>query len=142
MTPDQMRRFIAKLLIVPKGCWLWQAAKTPNGYGVMGNGGGKEEGNSLVHRLAYEHWKGPIPEGLHIDHLCKVRECANPTHLEAVTQQENNRRQVHANRVKEMCIRGHPFNEENTYNYIHTVTGRPARSCRVCRRLLRPASSG
>lgn len=69
-------------------CWLWTGATTPNGYGrltVDGIGW-------LAHRLAYEVWVGPIPDGMHLDHLCRVRLCIRPEHLEAVTQTENNRR--------------------------------------------------
>lgn len=69
-------------------CWLWAAASERNGYGAI-----REPGTGRMlyaHRLAYEWLVGPIPEGLHIDHLCNVRRCVNPSHLEAVTQQENN----------------------------------------------------
>lgn len=69
-------------------CWLWRGAINPGGYGRIGEG-------SMVlqaHRVAYKLLVGPIPEGLHIDHLCGVRHCVRPDHLEAVTQAENNRR--------------------------------------------------
>lgn len=66
-------------------CWLWTGGQIGKGYGVFRlNGGGK-----LAHRVAYQFVKGEIPEGLEIDHLCKVRHCVNPSHLEAVTRLEN-----------------------------------------------------
>ena len=70
-------------------CWLWTANKTaPNGHGrFLGPGG-----QVMAHRFAYELLVGPIPEGLVIDHLCRVRLCVNPAHLEPVTAEENIRR--------------------------------------------------
>lgn len=69
-------------------CWLWTASKSPNGYGKFS----VDCVMRMAHRVAYEVFVGPIPEGLHVDHLCKVRHCVRPDHLEAVTQAENNRR--------------------------------------------------
>lgn len=111
-------------------CWLWVAATNSKGYGqfVMMNP------KRLVpaHRWAYESLVGPIPEGLTIDHLCRVHNCVNPAHLEAVTMRENvlrgdtvsgrASRQTH-------CAQGHPFDEENT-----KYTPRQRR-CRTCKRL-------
>jgi len=66
-------------------CWLWTAGKFPAGYGCLGVGGK----SVLTHRFSYELLVGPIPEGLEIDHLCRVRACCNPSHLEPVTSAEN-----------------------------------------------------
>lgn len=66
-------------------CWPWVGSVTGDGYGQMRGRG--------AHRVAYELHVGPIPTGLVIDHLCHVRHCVNPRHLEAVTNQENSRRQ-------------------------------------------------
>lgn len=79
-------------------CWLWTGAIGAHGYGVIGKDGG---GVVLAHRAAYEDKVGPIPAGLHVDHLCMVRPCIRPEHLEAVTQAENNRRQHLAKRYRE-----------------------------------------
>jgi hypothetical protein len=87
----------------------------------------------ISHRYAYEISVGPIPEGLTIDHLCRVRACVNPAHLEAVTQWENTMRAPETlgaiNAAKTECLRGHPFSDENTY---YSRDGR--RHCRECAR--------
>jgi len=69
----------------PGGCWLWVGSNNGR-YPVFPKGG------RYAHRWSYEHHVGPIPEGYEIDHLCRVTLCVNPTHLEAVTPQENKRR--------------------------------------------------
>lgn len=113
----------------PGGCWLWTAGRTNGGYGMFG-----VEGNRTVpaHRYAYELLVGPIPGGLTIDHLCRVRHCVNPAHLEAVTYAENNRRSTSPsalNSLKTHCPQGHAYDEANTY-----VAPRGDRMCRECMR--------
>jgi hypothetical protein len=77
-------RFITKVEKT-ETCWLWLAAKNPKGYGSFDT--------TYAHRWSYEYYKRPIPVGWQIDHLCKVTSCVNPDHLEAVTLEENLRRQ-------------------------------------------------
>jgi hypothetical protein len=83
-------RIERRLIRTPWGCWVWTGARS-SGYGVIGLGG-RNDGVGYVHRLMHESARGPIPAGYDIDHLCRNKVCANPSHLEAVTHAENMRR--------------------------------------------------
>lgn len=107
------------------GCWLWQGAKTWGGYGAISREGRK---GIMLHRYVYEILVGPIPEGLELDHSCKVRSCVNPIHLEPVTHAENQKRAAaHITH----CINGHEYTPANTCYVGKTQR----RNCRECRRL-------
>lgn len=108
-------------------CWLWQGDLNSQGYARLSLGNRKR----LMHRWAYEWLIGAIPDRLTLDHLCRVRRCVNPAHLEPVTQQENALRGARARR-KTHCKRGHPLSGLNVY----TQSG-GGRDCRTCRRLRR-----
>src|SRR5688500_4996363 len=71
-------------------CWLWTGARHPLGYGHVRYG----NRTSAAHRVAWELINGPIPEGLTLDHLCRVPACVRPDHLEPVTHRENVRRGI------------------------------------------------
>lgn len=109
------------------GCWIWTSNKSSSGYGRVSS----PSGMVLAHRLSYELSKGQIPAGLDLDHLCRVRHCINPDHLEPVTRQENLRRSPLVwgalMSAKTHCAQGHAFTERNT-----RWTG-PKRNWRVCR---------
>lgn len=117
-------RLLQRTFVDDQGCWRWDGPVMPNGYG-QANAWGKVW---LVHRLAYTVMVGDIPTGLQIDHLCRVRNCINPTHLEPVTQAENLRRQGAAVRA---CPRRHEYTAENTYR---GPDGKGLRRCRTCAR--------
>jgi len=76
-------------------CWEWKGKTNKAGYGVF------TTEQVYVHRYAYEYMKAPIPEGLTIDHLCRVRNCVNPDHLEPVPRAENTRRELEARKELE-----------------------------------------
>ena len=122
-------RFWAKVAkpLTGDGCWLWMGHRNQGGYGQVSVNRHMRQ----AHRVAYELSVGPIPEGLTLDHLCRVRHCVNPSHLEPVTELENIRRgTVGENmRSKTHCPQGHPYDEANTR---HTKNGN--RLCRACYR--------
>lgn len=101
-----LERFMSKVNKTDT-CWLWIASKTKDGYGRF-RVGEKIKGS---HRVSYSHFVGEIPEGLQIDHLCRVRNCVNPDHLEPVTHIENQKRGVSGihERSKTSCPKGHPY---------------------------------
>ena len=115
-------------------CWIWLGGTNAGGYGRVNPGGG----DCMVHRLSYEQFIGAIPGGLELDHLCRVRLCCNPAHLEPVTHQENDLRGLSisaVNATKTHCIRGHAFDQENTYIYPASSRKAGRRACRACQRV-------
>ena len=105
---DVRVRFDAKYDIREDGCWIWTASTATNGYGCFW------DGVKLVraHRWSYENSVGPIPAELQLDHLCRVRACVNPDHLEPVTNGENQVRRYlwERSQAVPMCRSGkHPL---------------------------------
>lgn len=126
MNPKDLQRFLSK---VEKSntCWNWIGAKTTVGYGQFRF----QRKTIYSHRISYEIFKGDIPIGLQIDHLCRNPSCVNPEHLEAVTMKENILRgySIQAlNARKTHCKHGHPLDGNNLY---HNTKGH--RECRLCK---------
>lgn len=116
-----------------ESCWLWIGSVTNAGYGHISVKRNKKVLLYLAHRYSYEIHKGIIPEDHEIDHLCRVRHCVNPEHLEAVTHQVNVLRGQspsagHA--TKTHCPHGHAYTAENTY-----YGPRGNRFCRICKNI-------
>jgi hypothetical protein len=143
MKKSAIDRFMEKIQVSDSGCWLWTAYVMPNGYGTFrlprSSYGTFKDGKSMVlaHRFAYEALVGPIPDGASIDHLCRVRHCVNPEHLEPVTQRINVLRGESGpahNARKTHCKRGHELTPDNVA--IRTLRdGGPSRVCITCRRI-------
>ena len=120
-------------------CWEWISSKNTQGYGQFRLNGKLP----VAHRVAYELFRGDIPQELQLDHLCRNPCCVNPFHLEAVTCKENINRgltghgihakgESHYNSKKTHCKNGHEFTPENTI-YRKKESGR---MCRICYNLL------
>jgi len=130
--PGITERFLSKVSHQGE-CWEWIAFRDRDGYGKFFthkvNGCAVKE---YAHRWAYSRWRGDIPEGMQIDHLCRNRACVRPEHLEAVTAKVNNSRSnsLSAQRARKThCVRGHPLEGANVH-----ITTKGQRRCRTCDR--------
>lgn len=119
-------RITSLITISDEGCWLWGFKPDRAGYGGISVRGKTQP----AHRVSYEVFRGPIPAGLVLDHLCRTPACVNPSHLEPVTNRENILRGTSfsaVNASKTHCHQGHPLSAENLY-----ISGRGYRHCRAC----------
>jgi hypothetical protein len=126
--PSPEERFWPKVLKT-SGCWLWTGHQGWDGYGHIYVDGRKQ----YTHRVAYQWLVGPVPDGLVLDHLCRVRNCVNPDHLEPVTGRENTLRGFGVGAIakrRTACAKGHEYTPENTRQ--DPRTGR--RVCLTCQR--------
>lgn len=131
MRPVPLEILLSRYTPVPEsGCWIWDGpVEAAKGYGQVWF-----KGKTLkAHRFFYEQLRGVIPNNLTLDHLCRVRCCVNPDHLEAVSSRTNVLRGtgLSANFAKQTaCKNGHEFTEANTYFSKRNNS----RTCRTCMR--------
>ena len=125
---DVVIRFWSHITVdVSSGCWLWDKPAKYTGYGRLVLTNRKEKG---AHVYSYERMFGPVPKGKELDHLCRNRPCANPFHVEPVTQRENIIRGegvTARNLRKTHCVNGHPLVGDNLY--LRPTGGRRCREC-------------
>lgn len=137
--PDIRRRLIksirGKFQKMPDGCWIWTGQRTKYGYAVLQLTIEGRHSSFKVHRVIWTIKHGPMPHGLVLDHLCRVRPCINPAHLEPVTNRENILRgtgPTARNAAKTHCLRGHLLDESNI-NWLPQY-GSLNRSCKTCKK--------
>ncbi|MGN6200489.1 HNH endonuclease [Humibacter sp.] len=116
-------------------CWEWNLKLNRDGYGH-----GRFAGKGMsAYRASYLSFVGPVPRGLHLDHLCNNRACVNPAHLDPVTRVVNSKRAVERDRLngtghwaqREMCSKGlHAMTDDNVY--LRDMGGRTKRLCAEC----------
>ncbi len=130
---DPFTRFMECVQRSPNGCLLWTGEIIRNGYGrffVRKNS--KKKIRPMAHRWIFEYLKGPIPEGLELDHLCRTRACVEVNHLEPVTSRVNVLRgetEAARNKAKTHCKHGHPLSGDNLF-----YDSQGYRQCRICQR--------
>lgn len=124
-------RIRARVQVDANGCWIWQGGVKSTGYGAIS----VRNRMRNAYAVAYEVFKGTVPKGLELDHLCRVRLCVNPDHLEAVTHRENVLRGTSpaaAHAVKTHCPRGHEYAGNNLKVFVRrTATQRRCAQCHL-----------
>lgn len=128
---EEQKKFLSKVIKDENGCWIWKSSKNKTtGYGMAVS----NRKMFIAHRLSYTLFRGAIPIGLVVHHVCHIKLCVNPDHLEAITQKENlsqsdglfsNSRSAH-NSKKTNCPKGHEYTEK-------TENGKKRRYCLICR---------
>ena len=134
--PRLPERFWSKCIPEPNsGCWIWIAGvrDKKEGYGCFQMSTGV---NRRSHQVCYEALIGEVPDGLQLDHKCRLRLCCNPSHLEPVVQRINVLRgeglAAQAAR-RTHCAAGHLYTDENTYMRVRTGRQESSRVCRQCK---------
>lgn len=121
----------------PGDCWAWSGEHTPKGYGRFVFGG-RARRREYAHRVSWTLARGPIPDGMVIDHVCRNRGCCNPDHMEVVTSRENTLRGdgvTAAHAQKTHCRNGHPLSGDNVSVVKNGKKQAMARKCLACRRV-------
>jgi len=131
---NEFERFLKKVKKLPSGCWMWTACKNRKGYGSFGFKNGKCL-TGPAHVYSYLTFRGSIPQGMVLDHICDNKWCVNPHHLVPTTSRINTLRgdtPAGRNYRKTHCYKGHEFSPENTWMYYPRTRNNPTRKCKKC----------
>ncbi len=123
----QESKFTSNISVEINGCWLWHGCVDQKGYGRLHS----FYTSNVAHRWAYERFIGPIPHNHQCHHMCGVKGCVNPSHLEALTQREHSAK--HPQTRKTHCPQGHPYSGDNLYMRTDK-NGHTTQHCVVCHR--------
>lgn len=134
LTPEYIQklreRMAAKIAVDEHGCWIWQGSLSAGGYGTVRVG----PSSAQAHRITAEMFLPPWDPALDVDHLCRVRSCCNPLHVEPVEHKTNVQRSIgNGNAAKTHCAQGHEFSEGNTYRPPLQPTARQCIACQKAR---------
>jgi hypothetical protein len=131
----EREEFLSKVIPEPNsGCWIWMGSLSTHDFGGYGRISKSIRNHRTktyyAHRVGYELFKGPIPKGFDLDHLCRLHCCVNPDHLEPVTRSENFRRGIGpwaVNARRTHCKHGHPLEPPHLY-----IRKDGKRMCKTC----------
>jgi hypothetical protein len=135
VTSQILERFLAKVEFpddVENECWSWIGNCHQAGYGVFVISGAPY----LSHRLSYDHFWGPIPEGMELHHNCGTKLCVNPRHLEPISKSDHAKGELNKRYCRTHCANGHLLSAENIYWYHRKIANRTllSRKCKICLR--------
>ena len=140
--PTLEERFMSHVQVDAAGCWRWQGWTATGGYAYFKQKIDGRWKSRRAHRVSYELFVGPIPDGLAIHHECEVRDCVNPDHLRATTWRENtllNTSPAAENARRDTCRRGHPLSGDNVQ--IIKASSGERRRCKSCARARRSGNT-
>lgn len=129
-----IRKMMANRRITASGCWEWTGGLSAAGYGLLSM---RKDGykHQRAYRVSYVVFKGDIPKGMTVDHICRNRPCFNPDHLRLLTMKDNilsgtGPTAKHANQTH--CVHGHQLSGDNLYVFKSKDGKMTMRSCRAC----------